>query len=60
MRISVIAAVLLTGVASTAIYAQTASPTAPVAASTAPKLGTFGVETANMDKAVEINNRWPD
>lgn len=66
MRSTVLAAVLLAGAASTAIYAQTTSPTAPVAASTTPKLGTFGVETANMDKSVApgddfyeyVNGTW--
>ena len=66
MRKTVLAAVLMAGVASTAIYAQTASPTAPVAASNTPKLGTFGVETANMDKSVApgddfyqfVNGTW--
>ena len=66
MRKSVIAVALMAGVASTAIYAQTTSPTAPVAAATTPKLGTFGVETANMDKAVApgddfyqfVNGTW--
>ncbi|WP_374942852.1 M13 family metallopeptidase [Sphingomonas sp.] len=66
MRKTVIAAMLLGGVASTAIYAQT-SPTAPVTATAGkPQLGTFGVETANMDKSVApgddfymfVNGRW--
>ncbi|HEX8484945.1 M13 family metallopeptidase [Sphingomonas sp.] len=67
MRKTVIAAMLLGGVASTAIYAQTVSPTAPVsAASGKPQLGTFGVETANMDTSVApgddfymfVNGAW--
>jgi putative endopeptidase len=67
MRKTVFAAILLGGVASTAIYAQTTSPTAPVAASSGkPQLGTFGVETANMDKSVApgddfyqfVNGTW--
>ena len=66
MRKTVLAAVLMAGVASTAIYAQSTSPTAPAAAATAPKLGAFGVETANMDKTVApgddfykfVNGTW--
>ena len=71
MRSTVLAAMLMAGVASSAVYAQTArtaskptSPAAPVA--TAPKLGSFGVQTANMDKAVApgddfyqyVNGTW--
>lgn len=72
MRKTVLAAVLMAGAASTTIYAQTAkqtppaSPIAPAAAATTPKLGTFGVETANMDKTVApgddfyayVNGTW--
>jgi putative endopeptidase len=66
MRTTVLAALLLGSAASTGIYAQTASPTAPAAAATTPKLGTFGVETANMDKSVApgddfyryVNGTW--
>jgi putative endopeptidase len=69
MRKTVLAAVLMAGVASSAIYAQTAKPTSPASpavAATTPKLGTFGVETANMDKTVApgddfyayVNGTW--
>ena len=53
MRFPILAALLLAGSATAALNAQTASPTpAPAPAKDGPQLGSFGFDTAGMDRSV--------